>query len=185
MLIDGYDVATAAQVAAYFALKSGGRINVLKLSKLLYLAEREHMSCYDEPMFYDKLSSLPDGPVVSITLNLINGNLDDETWSRFIAARIGHEVVVADGVYRASLDHLSETEIEILDDLWGRFGKWDRYALRDWTHVKDNIPEWADPSGSSLPINHVTVFTGLGKAEPEMLAGHVSQRRGISKAFSQ
>jgi hypothetical protein len=55
MLLPGYDVGKAAQAAAYFALKSGSSINVLKLCKLLYLAEREFMARYDTPMFYESL----------------------------------------------------------------------------------------------------------------------------------
>lgn len=79
-VLSGYDVTKAAQVIAFFALKQGGSINVLKVTKLAYLAERECMARYDEPMFYDELASLPEGPVPSITLNLMNGSFQDDRW---------------------------------------------------------------------------------------------------------
>ena len=54
----GYKERKAAQTAAFFALRSGGSINILKLAKLLYLAERESMEKFDEPLFYDRLVSM-------------------------------------------------------------------------------------------------------------------------------
>ena len=49
-LLPGYDVRKAAQVAAFFAIKAGGKINKLRLVKLIYLADRQFMIRYDEPM---------------------------------------------------------------------------------------------------------------------------------------
>lgn len=183
MLMPGYDVATAAQVAAYFVLKSGGRINVLKLSKLLYLAEREYMNRFDEPMFYDRLCSMPDGPVASITLNLINGEFDDARWSAFVGVRERYDVPLRDGVSEDSLDHLSKADRALLDRIWELFGGYDRYALRDWTHQSQNIPEWKDPAGSSRPIEHEDVFRLLGKENPKELAGSVEERRSLAFAL--
>ena len=50
MTLHGYSARKAAQVAAFFAIKEGGAINVLKLAKLLYLSDREHLSQYDFPI---------------------------------------------------------------------------------------------------------------------------------------
>jgi uncharacterized phage-associated protein len=184
MLLPGYDVAKAAQAAAYFALKSGGKINVLKLSKLLYLAEREFMQRYDEPMFYDHLVSLPDGPVVSVTLNLINGNAEHETWQRFISARKGYDIAAQEGISAKSLDSLSAADTEILEYLWKRFGGFDKYELRDWTHVTENVPEWEDPKGSSSAIPATRVFKRMGKSDPKSLAAQIDDHRNLVKALA-
>ena len=45
-----FDEKKAAQAAAYFLLRAGGRLEVLKLMKLLYLAERRSFEKYGEPM---------------------------------------------------------------------------------------------------------------------------------------
>jgi uncharacterized phage-associated protein len=179
MLLAGVDVSKAAQATAFFALKAGGRINVLKLSKLVYLAEREFMARYDEPMFYDTLVSMPDGPVASITLNLINGNLEDERWSEFVAKREGYDVKVVAGMTIEALKHLSNADIKVLDALWGQFGAFDKYALRDWTHKKENIPEWEDPEGSSRPIHHEDVFRYLKKDASLSLSHEVHEYRRL------
>lgn len=181
MLLSGYDVGKAAQATAFFALKSGGSINVLKLSKLLYLAEREFMSKHDTPMFYDELFSLPDGPVVSVTLNLINGEMEHDLWARFVSPRRGYDIAVAKGVSEDMFDHLSNADKAVLADLWERFGSYDRYKLRDWTHERRNVPEWRDPQGSSCRIKHEDVFRLLGKSEANELAHEVEAYRRMQE----
>jgi uncharacterized phage-associated protein len=184
MYLPGYDIPKAAQAVAYFALKSGGSINVLKLSKLMYLAEREAMKRYDSPMFFDHLVSMPDGPVASITLNFINGANEETIWSKFVSPRAGVEVSAAKDVSVEQMDNLSEADLEILDGLWVQFGKFDRYELRDWTHKKDNVPEWEDPAGSSRPILHGKVFHFLGK-DGLALEKDVEDYRNLSHSLAK
>ena len=185
MLLPGYDVEKAAQVVAFFAKKAGGAINVLKVSKLVYLAEREYMRLYDEPMFFDRLVSMPDGPVASITLNFMNGVVTDDRWSRFIGARNGVDIpLVRRDVNASEFDHLSRADVEILDALWNRFGHYTQYEIRDWTHVPENIPEWEDPEGSSRPISHSAVFEYLGKKNAEELETDVGEYRRLQRRLN-
>jgi uncharacterized phage-associated protein len=184
-MLPGYDIDKAAQATAFFALKAGGAINVLKLSKLLYLAEREAMARYDSPMFFDNLFSMPDGPVVSVTLNLINGELENPKWSRFVTVRSGYDIRAAAGVNFDSLVDLSKADIDILTSLWDQFGSFDRYALRDWTHKKENIPEWEDPDGSSYLISHEKVFRNLGKTDPKALVEDVTEYRDMKRRLER
>jgi len=67
----------AAQVCAFFAMKAGNRINILKLMKLLYLCERESMRRFESPLIYDHFVSMDHGPVLSRTLDLLNGSSND------------------------------------------------------------------------------------------------------------
>lgn len=184
MYLPGYDIPKAAQAVAYFALKSGGSINVLKLSKLMYLAERESMKRYDSPMFFDNLVSMPDGPVASITLNFIDGENEEPIWTKFVSPRSGFDVSASKDVSVKMMDNLSQADIEILDDLWKQFGSFDRYKLRDWTHKKENIPEWEDPHGSSNPIPHDRVFHHLGK-DGLALGEDVEEYRNLSHSLAK
>lgn len=174
----GYKERKAAQVAAFFALKSGGTVNVLKLAKLLYLAERESMNRFDEPLFYDRLVSMEHGPVTSITLNHINGLIDNTYWSEFMTHKLGYNVGTVEGVEFAKLDDLSRADLKLLEDLWNTFGNYDRYQLRDWTHK--NCPEWEDPRGSSSAISHEIVFKFLKKSEAHSLSNDVEAYRHIA-----
>jgi uncharacterized phage-associated protein len=177
----GYDERKAAQIAAYFALRQGGRVNVLKLAKLMYLAERESMRAFDEPMFYDKLVSMDHGPVASISLNHVNGLLPSDIWPMFVKGRDGFDVVAVDGLAFESLDHLSAADLDILGDLWAQFGNYDQFRLRDWTH--QNCLEWENPHGSSTGIPADRVFKFLSKAAPEMLAEAVHEHRLLDHAL--
>jgi uncharacterized phage-associated protein len=183
MILPGYDIEKAAQATAFFALSAGGAINVLKLSKLLYLAEREFMSRYDEPMFYDRLVSMPDGPVASITLNFVNGELESPQWSKYVAPRAGYDIAASNGISLEDLDALSVADLEVLRALWERFRGFDRYKLRDWTHDKNNIPEWIDPRGSSDVIPHERVFQFLLKDNPTELKEDIDNYRAMKKAI--
>jgi uncharacterized phage-associated protein len=77
----------AAQVAAFFARAEGGRINVLKLVKLIYLADREFVLRHGEPMLDDRWVSMPHGPVNSGTYDMIQGMQGPDPSGKTLTAR--------------------------------------------------------------------------------------------------
>lgn len=180
----GYDAKKASQSVAFFALKSGGKINVLKLVKLLYLAERKFMEMFDEPLFFDSLVSMEHGPVTSTSLNLINGLVEDENWANYVSERQGHEISTAnDNVSFDNLDHLSRADVKILSEIWDEFGSLSQFQIRDFTH--DNCPEWEDPKGSSKPISYEVLLKFLGKENPENIARYIEDYREFSKNLAE
>jgi uncharacterized phage-associated protein len=181
MAIPGYSVRKAAQVTAFFAKKEGGAINVLKVAKLLYLADREFMSRYDFPILYDYLVSMPHGPVTSMTLNYINGLEDPRVhWDEFIESRaeFGVGLVRAD-ISFDDLDELSEAEIHVLEATWDQFGHMRPFEIRDYTHV--NCLEWEDPHGSSTPIPYERVLKFLRKEHSAEIAEEIEAQRSLDK----
>lgn len=175
----GYKARKAAQVTAFFALKAGGSINILKVVKLLYLAEREFMDRYDEPMFYDRFVSMEHGPVPSTTLSLVDGCIEDAEWSEYISGRSDYLVGVAnDSISYESLDELSRADEEVLNFLWDKFGDFDGFTLRDYTH--EHCPEWEDPNGSSRPITHESVFRFLNKENGAELSKDIDEYRRLA-----
>jgi len=176
-----------AQMAAFFARKQGGTINVLKLTKLLYLSDRESMSQCGLPISFDDMVSMPEGPVLSRSLNLINGSYDEvdcAIWEEWIADRENHDVSVKRDFSRQDLDQLSDADLAVLEKVWHEFGRMDKYTLRNWTHK--NCPEWVDPKGSSNPIKAFDVLTELGKTAPEAteLANSIQTERELDRVFS-
>ena len=177
-----FNVRKAAQVTFFFAMKEGGQINVLKLSKLLYIADREHMYRHDSPILGDMLVSMDHGPVNSITLDFINGYATSrDRWDAFVADRAGYKIGVASEFSEDDLDELSAAEFETLRNVWKQFGQKTKYQLRDWTH--NNCPEWEDPAGSSAPIPYERVFKFLGKRNAEELARQVDEDRHLRLAM--
>lgn len=183
MTTAGYKTRKAAQVAAFFALKQGGDINVLKLAKLLYLSDREHLSRHDLPILFDRFVSMDHGPVTSITLNYVNGYDEDRgNWDVFVTDRAGYHVgVAAPGLAVTDLDELSEVELETLEEVWGRFGQMGKYTIRDWTHA--HCGEWEDPKGSSGPIPYERILKFLGKEKPDDIAEEIENIRSLDRAL--
>jgi hypothetical protein len=93
-----FDERKAAEAAAFMLFKAGGKLPLIKLVKLLYLAERLSLQRYGEPLTGDRLVAMPNGPVLSITYDHMNGALPSREggWESWIADRAGHEVALRD-----------------------------------------------------------------------------------------
>lgn len=175
-----------AQMAAFLLEQGGKRFAHLKLMKLLYLADRESLDQYGYPLSGDKHVSMRHGPVLSCTLDLINGNVlsRDDGWEAWISDRENHEVAVRRDFTREELDELSDADIEILSSVWGKFGHMSKFEIRDYTH--DNLPEWEDPNGSSNPIPVKRIFTALGRTptEADELKANLEAESSIDRLFA-
>jgi uncharacterized phage-associated protein len=173
----------AAQAAAFFLFQAGQPMSVLKLTKLLYLAERRSFERFGSPMIGDRLVSMPHGPVLSVTYNHMSGELEsiEGGWDSWIADRAGHDL---DLRTRAALQdpasdllELSDADVEVLAEVWGRFGRMTGWELRNWTH--DNCPEWKDPEGSMIPMKLEDLFAAL-KYSPEQAREAMERLEGES-----
>lgn len=159
-----YNEKKAAQAAAFFLLSAQEAMPIVKLMKLLYLAERRSYEKYGQPMVGDRLVSMPHGPVLSQTLNHLNGMLPscDGGWDSWMSDRAGHLVALAQQVPPVSMNgllELSDADAEILTEIWDSFGHMTEWELRDYTH--DHCPEWKDPDGSMIPIKFEDLFRAL------------------------
>jgi uncharacterized phage-associated protein len=175
-----------AQMAAHLLDRGRGRMNYLKLMKLLYLADRESMKRHGEPISGDRYVSMDHGPVLSQTLNLINGAVrpQERGWDHWIADKADYEISLRRKASRDALDELSDADLQVLDAIYGKFGKMDQWKLRDYTHRY--CPEWTDPKGSSIPIEYVDIFKALGRgpAEAKKLAARIEQEHRIDRIFA-
>lgn len=160
----------AAQAAAFFLFQAGQPMSVLKLMKLLYLAERRSFERYGSPMIGDRLVSMTHGPVLSTTYSHMNGELESAEggWESWIADRAEHDLALRNQAAIKSpeedLLELSDADLSVLAEIWARFGKMGKYEIRDWTHK--NCPEWKDPEGSMIPMKIEELFAAL-KYSPE------------------
>jgi uncharacterized phage-associated protein len=177
----GFRTRKAAQICAYLALKSDGIIEKLKLIKLVYLSERAFLGNYRTPMLFDELYSLPHGPICSSTLNGINGAVDEEVWSDYIA-RNGNLVVALKKFDRDSLDEVSDVEIECLDEIWARLGQMTSSQLRNFSHK--NCAEYTEIETGRIPITYGEVMSALGDERPEVVEEEIQELRRAESVFS-
>jgi uncharacterized phage-associated protein len=153
----------AAHVAAYFLIRAGGSSEVLKLAKLLYLAERASYQRYGEPLIGDKPCSMEHGPVLSRSLDYIRNTTEPpEAWSELITERVDNDIALRNSdLTLAHLGRLSSADLELLDEIWRNVGHMTSLQLRRWTH--DNCPEYDESVGkSSRPIRLEYLLETLG-----------------------
>ena len=162
-----FDERKAAQAAACLLHRAGGKLPLLKLMKLMYLAERLSLKRYGDTITGDAFVSMPHGPVLSMTYDHMNGALasEDGGWDTWVSDRADNAVALRDeSMIRTPEDDLtalSDTDLECLNDVWNEFGHWDKFKLRDYTH-SSACPEWEDPKGSSRPIPHGRLLKAVG-----------------------
>lgn len=186
-----FDERRAAEAAAFLLFRAGGRLPLIKLVKLMYLAERLSLQRYGEPLTGDRLVAMTHGPVLSMTYDHINGALPsvEGGWETWIADRAGHVVALRDASKIRSpeqdLLRLSDSDVEVLGEVWEQFGHWDRWDLVKYTH-SDACPEWEDPDGSSRPISYESLFTKLGYTaeQASSLVKRFADQRALNAAMS-
>lgn len=184
-----FDEKAAAHMAVYLLRKNGRPMSHLKLMKLMYLSERTSLKNYASTITGDHFVSMPHGPVLSETLNRMNGCVESQQggWNDFISALEDNMISVKPGVSTDSskLGHLSKSGMWAMDEVWEKFGGMGRYEIRDYTHA--HCPEWKDPDGSSFPISIEEVLCAVGN-EPKRARGiaeRIAEEDSIGRFFAQ
>ena len=177
----------AAQMAAFFLGQvPGSRMAHLKLMKLLYISEREAVRSFGRPISGDRLVSMPHGPVLSMTLNLMDGDVESRPggWEEWISDKENHEISLREPLEPNSLDELAPAEIDVLNSVWTQFGAMSKWEIRDWTHK--HCQEWDDPHGSSTPITYERLAQAVGfdQAAASELASQIQAEQDIDKLFA-
>ena len=155
------------QAAARLLSLRGGRMSYMKLLKLLYLADRKAFVELGRPITYDRYVSMPQGPVLSQTYNLMVAEdppSEGSYWRRFISEPSHYEVSL---MQTAPNGELSPAQERILDGVFEEFGKMGRWELVEFMH---RLPEWKDPHGSSVPMSVHEVLRGAGLDEADIEA---------------
>jgi hypothetical protein len=132
----------ATQLAARLLELAGGRLNVLPLVKMVYLADRTCLERYGRPVTWDTFYNMPNGPVVSSTMDCINAEAEQDApyWSQFIGPRSGDSVMLVGPVVP---DQLSRAEIEAVDQV---FLEHRDKTVGEWIAFAHDLPEWENPA---------------------------------------
>jgi uncharacterized phage-associated protein len=160
-----FNVEKATAAAAFFLKLRGGRMSYLKLIKLLYLADREALHRWGFNITTDRYVSMNHGPVVSNIYNLITLDAEDSAfWSQYITPPLGvFEVELR--LNEVPDNQLSRAEEKLLTEIFGTYGTWNRWRIRDYTH---DLPEWKHPNDSSIPIPIEEMLRAQGESEDEI-----------------
>ncbi len=162
-----YSDRKAAHVAAYLLRLSGGSMSLLKLMKLVYMAEKYSYAKYGDPMIGDTPYSLKDGPLLEKVYDSAKGKTaENSVWNDYIAPREHNTIrLVNPQISVSDLGSLSDADVEILEKLWRKFGGMSPYEVRDYCH--DNFPEWENPGAGSAKISIPKLLVGVGYNKQE------------------
>ncbi|RJO69658.1 MAG: DUF4065 domain-containing protein [Myxococcales bacterium] len=157
-----FDRQKAIQAILWFLARHGGKLEKLKLIKLIFFADREHLAKYARPIIGGSYVAMQHGPVLSELLNLINST---EKTVKNLGFNLSERNVVSTGQYDE--DFLSESDIEALRTINTSMGSMDSNRLRNRTHGlkawKNNYP---DPSeNTSRPLPYEDFFLDLDNSE--------------------
>lgn len=177
-----FDEKKTTQIAAFFLRNGGGALSYLSLVKLVYLADREALRAWNTPLTRDKYYSLPHGPIVSKTLDLITDDpeLDPSYWNNFIGTPEGNNVSLkAD----PGTDALSRAELSLLKSIFDKYGHMNKWKLRDLTH---GFQEYQDPHGGRISITYEDILVALGceETEADVRASEIKDSNFIHSYFS-
>jgi len=163
-----YERARAEQAVLWLLHRHGGAMDVLKLTKLLFLADREHLAHYGRPIMGGQYSAMPYGPVPSVFYDEVNRKKQPVS-GLFKRERDGDRVSALAPVNE---DYLSESDIEVLKHIDQTFGGWDPFRLRDFTHQlrawRENFKEGSGKR--SFPIPYEDFFLDLNTEDQKLLA---------------
>lgn len=183
MLEFRFDEAKAVQAVACLLKTSRCRcMSVLKLMKLLYLADRESIAETGHPITGDRVVAMDFGPVLSSIYDLLKDCDRHPAASKFVRKRMAYYVEL---VGDPGDGRLCPYEVEKLSELGGRFHDKDPFELVDLTH---EFPEWAKNrrEGTSTPIPVEDILEAVGRQDAASdIEDEMSEDEFFARAFGQ
>jgi len=156
----------STQAAARFLRLSNGRMNYMKLIKLLYLTDRGAMLAWGRPVTGDKYFLMKLGPVLSEVHDLITevpSPADESFWTTHISPPSQHEVELK---VDPGNDELSRAEENLIDDIFAAYGGYSPFDLVELLHR--TLPEWKEVKGGRLPLEYREILAA-GDIPPERI----------------
>ncbi|HKW65575.1 MAG TPA: Panacea domain-containing protein [Candidatus Acidoferrum sp.] len=165
-----YNPRKAAQAAAYLVRLNNGRMDVVSLLKILYLADRKCLGRRGRPITGDKMYSMPHGPVLSRIYDQIKAGGDAaQPWCEYLTEREVNTISLR--VADPPADELSEFERAILRE---EHEQYSRFSFNDLKRVTHSLPEYVDPRGGSLPIDPRVILQSAGWSDEEIRDAEMS-----------
>lgn len=165
MLTFKFNFPKTFQAAATVLREHHGRMEFVRLLKLLYIADRELLAKTGRTLTGDQPVALPRGPVLDTVYALIKGKgpeADQSVWGTAIR-KDGREVVL-DERATVGTGRLTKAEVNKLREVCARFYDTDSETLSELTHKFD---EWAEvfEETSRNPIDWEKALIAQGMGE--------------------
>lgn len=159
-----FNEAKATQTAARLVERSGNALSHLALMKMLYIVDREALQRWERPVIGGKYCSMEHGTVISEVLDLmrrIEGIDPISKWTEHLT-KVRNEMRLVD---QCSVSLLSPAEVRLIDEVFDRYGKANKWELRDLTH---SFKEWENVGKSSKVIPVENILNAVGKTNADV-----------------
>jgi len=184
----GYDVEKVINAIKFFKLKGVNYLGKTKLMKLLFFADKEHLTRYGIPIFYDKYFKLPHGPIPTLTLNIIDSlneveNYDLEEYAKLFKEHLelkvssfkGYTINEFEIKKDIDLDVFSESEIEVLKIIASKYKNHTATQLSELSH---NLPEY-----QNTPLNEMIDYKKIAPNQKEYIEFIEKQNQELEELF--
>lgn len=156
------DAKKATQAVARLIHASGQAIDYLRISKLIYLADRESICSREIPIVGGHYYSMRLGPTIGEVMTFVNTRKAPD-WKDTIKPRIGNKVGL---LHAPRFDALSDSELAILDSVVEFHSRRTTEELVDWCHA--HCPEFEQVSQGRRPIEVETILKSFKKSGKEI-----------------
>lgn len=157
-MVPTVDVLKVTQAAGVLLKLSHGRMEYIRLLKLLYLSDRWSLRKAGFTVTGDRFVSMRHGPVPSSTYDLVKGSyLESADWDRFIAKELRDSVLTSDPG-KGKLSRHDVATLQEVSDRWARVNTWKMIAI-----LHKRLPEWQLPAGkkvSPIPLENILKAVG-------------------------
>jgi hypothetical protein len=164
-----------------------------KIGKLIFLGDFIHIAKYGRPIVGGRYCAMPNGPVPSEVLDLLNGLMSGDIAPEFWATGIETAFQLSGDAYptfmpkvRPDMSLLSDSDVEILDEVISQFGSWNFQKLVEFTHSLPAYMKAAErePDSRNPAIDYEDFFEGNSHVVPgtkqELLENYA-----LSRAFPE
>jgi len=179
-----FDPEKAGQALAVLLKRSGGKKNKGHLVKMLYASDWSQLRRVGVPITGAQPVSMPQGPVLSEVLDLINGKTKHPFWEKHFtnAAQDNFVVMLKED---APSDRLTQSEKDTLEKAHDFLEKKSWPQVKDFCHEFFN--EWENPGRSQTPIDFEQMLLKSGKRKQEFVDELVAiqkEKQFLSQIFA-
>jgi len=178
------DILKIKATLLYIANKFDKGVDYIKLFKLLYLAQKEHLRLYGRPIVNDDFYALKAGPAPSIMYNMCKlsegtdnyvpdedkQDLKDVLESIKVTSKKSNHGIIkfVHALETSDLDELSTSDIECIDLIYRKYGTFTSSRLSDISHDSAWKKNW-DPETESSSKMRLIDIAEAGDVDHNML----------------
>lgn len=150
----------ATHAVARLLEKSGAPVDYLRISKLIYLSDRESLKLRGVPIVGGHYYSMHKGPMIGEVMDFV-GERNAPDWRHFISPRYGSEIRLQ---AKSQAGSLSASELNILDGVVEQHSSRTTEELVQWCHK--NCSEYEEvPRGQRKTIKVEAILESVGKSQ--------------------